>query len=190
MLATDAHKDGSISMNETAEQPAVRLWTLDGFRDDTWRHIEDADGLVETGDVILPLGAFLALDAEARRSVNHRIGVRVKPGEKIEAIGDYLDGLSLIALEFPAFSDGRSFSKAEILRRRYEYKGTVRAVGQVLPDQFSHMLRVGFDEFEISHPVLLRWIEEGRIEGLGLYNQPSARAEKPAGKYSWRRLPL
>lgn len=176
-------------MSENAEQPAVRLWTLDGFRDDTWRHIEDADELAATGDVILPLDVFLALDAEARRSANHRIGVRLKPGDRIEAIADHLDSLSLVALEFPAFSDGRSFSKAEILRRRYGYIGAVRAVGQVLPDQFSHMLRVGFSEAEISHPILLRWIEEGKIEGLGLYSQPSARAEKATGKYSWRRLP-
>ncbi|RFC69284.1 MULTISPECIES: DUF934 domain-containing protein [Mesorhizobium] len=176
-------------MSETAEQPAVRLWTLDGFRDDTWRHVEDADGLAATGDVILPLDAFLALDAEARRSANHRTGVRIKPGDKIEAIAEHLESLALVALEFPAFSDGRSFSKAELLRRRYGYKGAVRAVGQVLPDQFSHMLRVGFTEFEISHTVLLRWIEEGRVKGLGLYNQPSVRDDKPAGKYSWRRLP-
>lgn len=176
-------------MSETADQPAVRLWTLDGFRDDSWRHAEDADGFAGSGDVILPLGAFLALDPEARRSANHRIGVRLKPADKVETIADHLEGLPLVALEFPAFSDGRSFSKAEILRRRYEYKGEVRAVGQVLPDQFSHMLRVGFSEFEISHPVLLRWIEEGRIEGLGLYNQPSAREEKAGAKYSWRRLP-
>lgn len=166
-----------------------RLWTLDGFRDDSWRHVAAADELAETGDVILPLDAFLALDAQTRRSANHRFGVLVRSGDKIETIAEFLDTLPLVALEFPVFSDGRSFSKAEILRRRYGYKGAVRAVGQVLPDQFSHMLRVGFDEFEISHPVLLRWIAEGRIEGLGLYSQPSARPEKPAGKYSWRRLP-
>jgi uncharacterized protein (DUF934 family) len=176
-------------MSESADKPAVRLWTLDGFREDAWRYAEDADGISETGDVILPLDAFLALDAEARRNANHRIGVRLKPGDRIEAIADRLEGLPLVALEFPAFSDGRSFSKAEILRRRYGYTGTVRAVGQVLPDQFSHMLRVGFSEAEISHPVLLRWIEEGKIKGLGIYNQPSARADRKAGKYSWRRLP-
>ncbi|MBX3597604.1 MAG: DUF934 domain-containing protein [Rhizobiaceae bacterium] len=176
-------------MSEVAEQTNVRLWTPEGFRDDSWRHIEDGDDFSVTGDVILPLSAFLALDAQTRRSANHRIGVRLKSGDKIEAIADYLENLPLIALEFPAFSDGRSFSKAEILRRRYGYKGTVRAVGQVLPDQLSHMLRVGFDEFEVSHPVLLRWIEEGRTGGLGLYSQPSARSDKPAGKYSWRRLP-
>lgn len=176
-------------MSDTVEHPAVRLWTLDGFRDDAWQHIEDTDSFTDTGDVILPLDLFLTLDAETRRTANHRIGVRLKPGDRIEAIEDHLDGLPLIALEFPAFNDGRSFSKSEILRRRYEYKGAVRAVGQVLPDQFSHMLRVGFSEFEISHPVLLRWIEEGRVEGLGLYGQPSARTEKAEGKYSWRRLP-
>lgn len=176
-------------MTETADQPAVRLWTLDGFREDNWQHIEDADAYAGTGDVILPLDAYIALDPETRRSANHRIGVRLKPGDKVEAIADHLNELPLVALEFPAFNDGRSFSKAEILRRRYGYKEAVRAVGQVLPDQFSHMIRVGFSEFEISHPVLLRWIEEGRVEGLGIYVQPSAREEKPGGKYSWRRLP-
>ncbi|MCO5064031.1 MAG: DUF934 domain-containing protein [Rhizobiaceae bacterium] len=176
-------------MSETAEQPVVRLWTLDGFRQDNWRHLDEPDAIAESGDVILPLAAYLALDAEARRRANHRIGVRLKPGDKIEALAEHLESLPLVALEFPAFNDGRSFSKAEILRRRYGYGGAVRAVGQVLPDQFSHMLRVGFDEFEVSHPVLLRWIEEGRIDGLGLYAQPAVRAEKPAGMYSWRRLP-
>ena len=177
-------------MSETAEHATVRLWTLEGFREDSWRHAKEADDLIETGDVILPLAAFLALDAEVRRNTNHRIGVRLGPGDEIEAIADHLDGLPVVALEFPAFSDGRSFSKAEILRRRYNYKGAIRAVGKVLPDQFSHMLRVGFSEAEISHPVLLRWIEEGKTTGLALYNQPSAREDSKTGKYSWRRLPV
>ena len=176
-------------MSETTAEIQPRLWSLDGFVEDDWRHTQTAEELTDTGNAILPLEAFLGLDASTRRAANRRLGVRLKPGEPVEKIEDFLDELPLVALEFPVFSDGRSFSKAEILRRRYRYPGKVRAVGQVLPDQLSHMLRVGFDELEVSHPVALKWLEEGRVKGLGLYTQPSARKDGPAGKYSWRRRP-
>lgn len=174
-------------MTETTAENAPRLWSSGTFVDDAWRHVETADELSETGNAILPLEAFLALDADARRAANGRFGVRLKPGEPVEKIADVLNELPVVALEFPAFNDGRSFSKAEILRRRYNYAGKVRAVGQVLPDQLSHMFRVGFDELEVVHPIALKWLREGRVEGLGLYGQPSARKEEPAGTYSWRR---
>ncbi len=169
---------------------APRLWSGGAFAEDSWRHVETLEELSETGNAILPLEVFLALDAETRRSANGRFGVRLKPGEPVEKIVDELGDLPLVALEFPAFSDGRSFSKAEILRRRYQYEGKVRAVGQVLPDQISHMLRVGFDELEVSHQISLKWLEESKTEGLGLYYQPSARADVPASGYSWRRRPV
>ena len=63
------------------------------------------------------------------------------PATRSRQIVDLLDQLSLVALAFPAFSDGRSFSKAELLRSRYGFEGAVRATGQVLVDQLPHMLR-------------------------------------------------
>ena len=65
----------------------------------------------------------------------------LQPGDQLEKIADLLDQLSLVALAFPAFSDGRSFSKAELLRSRHHFEGAVRATGQVLVDQLPHMLR-------------------------------------------------
>ena len=97
--------------------------------------------------------------------------------------------LPLVALSFPAFNDGRSFSKAALLRTRHGYRGTVRASGQVLIDQIPHMLRTGFDELEVSHPTTIRRLEQGRTGGLPEYYQPSARSEPAEGKYAWRRLP-
>ncbi|TJV41569.1 MAG: DUF934 domain-containing protein [Mesorhizobium sp.] len=168
--------------------PVTRLWTPDGFREDEWTHAESADALASNGRFILPLQAFLDLDPELRRSARERLGVVLQPGDQLEKIADLLDQLSLVALAFPAFSDGRSFSKGELLRERYDFEGAVRATGQVLVDQLPHMLRLGFDEFEISNPVLLKRLEEGRTGGLGLYYQP-AEAQEPKGpKYSWRRL--
>ncbi|MER9297529.1 DUF934 domain-containing protein [Mesorhizobium sp. M0621] len=168
--------------------PEIRLWTPEGFREDEWAHAENADALSGNGRFILPLQAFLDLDPEVRRSAKERLGVMLQPGDQLEKIADLLDQLSLVALAFPVFSDGRSFSKGELLRGRYHFEGAVRATGQVLVDQLPHMLRLGFDEFEISNPVLLKRLEGGRTGGLGLYYQPAAVSEPKGPKYSWRRI--
>ncbi|AGB44239.1 hypothetical protein Mesau_01788 [Mesorhizobium australicum WSM2073] len=168
--------------------PETRLWTPEGFREDEWSHAESADALSGNGRFILPLQAFLDLDPEVRRSAKERLGVVLQPGDPLEKIVDLLDQLSLVALAFPAFGDGRSFSKGELLRSRYHFTGALRATGQVLVDPLPHMLRLGFDEFEISNPVLMKRLEEGRTGGLGLYYQPAAITETKGPKYSWRRL--
>ena len=125
--------------------PETRLWTPTGFREDEWTHAESADALAGNGRFILPLQAFLGLDPEARKSARERIGVLLQPGDELDKIVGLLDQLSLVALAFPAFNDGRSFSKGELLRSRHHFEGAVRATGQVLVDQLPHMLRVGFD---------------------------------------------
>ena len=176
-------------MNETATLPETRLWTPQGFRDDDWAHAESAEALAGNGRVILPLQAFLDLDPEVRESAKERLGVQLQPGEQLDKIIGLLDQLSLVALAFPAFSDGRSFSKAELLRSRHGYEGPLRATGQVLIDQLPHMLRVGFSEFEVSHPVLIARMEKGDTGGLPLHYQPTAKPASPGAKYSWRRTP-
>lgn len=175
-----------------ASQPAgkaTRLWTQDGFRDDDWRHAEGADALSGNGRFILPLADFLALGEEMRKNARERLGVLLLPADALEQVADLLDDLALVALAFPSFSDGRSFSKAELLRSRHHFIGAVRATGAVLVDQLPHMLRLGFDEFEISNPVLLKRLEGGRVGGIPLYYQPTAEPTAPGQTYSWRRVP-
>ncbi len=169
--------------------PAPRLWTPAGFREDEWSHAEDAGALVGNSRVILPLDVLLGLDEAAVQAAGERLGVLLMPADPVEKIVGILERLSLIALAFPAFNDGRSFSKAELLRNRHGYEGAIRATGQILVDQLPHMLRVGFDQFEVSNSVLLRRLEEGRVGGLGFYYQPAAQAERNGPGYSWRRLP-
>ena len=105
----------------------ARLWTPDGFREDEWTHAESAEALSGNGRFILPLQAFLDLDPQQRRSARERLGVLLQPGDQLESLADLLDQLSLVALAFPAFSDGRSFSKAELLRSRYRFEGPICA---------------------------------------------------------------
>jgi len=56
-----------------------------------------------------------------------------------------LEGVDRIDLDFPKFSDGRAFSQAFLLRRRLDFKGEIRALGDVLVDQLAQMERSGFD---------------------------------------------
>ncbi|MCG8271368.1 DUF934 domain-containing protein [Aquamicrobium sp. NLF2-7] len=174
--------------SEHKATPEIRLWTPQGFRDDEWIHAESAEALAGNSRVILPLQAFLDLDPQERALNHERLGVILQPGEQLDAIAGLLDALSLVALAFPAYSDGRSYSKAELLRSRHGFTGRVRAVGDVLVDQLPHMLRVGFDEFEISNRVLLGRLEKGEIGGLSVHSQPAATSgAAAAGTYSWRR---
>lgn len=57
-----------------------------------------------------------------------------------------LDGITVIELHFPKFSDGRAFSQAFLLHRRLGFKGQIRATGDVLIDQLVQMQRSGFTQ--------------------------------------------
>ena len=72
--------------------------------------------------------------------------VRIEPGDDARALLPFLDRIALVEVNFPSFGDGRGYSAARILREA-GYTGELRAVGQVLIDQLSHMRRCGFDSF-------------------------------------------
>ena len=63
--------------------------------------------------------------------------------------------LPLIALNFPVFMDGRSYSSAAILRERLGFEGELRAIGEILRDQLFYMKKCGINSFEISDSVKL-----------------------------------
>jgi uncharacterized protein (DUF934 family) len=72
-----------------------------------------------------------------------------------EALRPLLDGLRLIRIAFPSFSDGRGFTIARRLRMM-GYTGRLRAAGHVVADQYAMARRVGFDEIEISAELAAR----------------------------------
>ncbi|MCR9279124.1 MAG: DUF934 domain-containing protein [Pseudomonadaceae bacterium] len=54
-----------------------------------------------------------------------------------------------IAINFPAFNDGRGLSLAVLLRTRLGFTGELRAVGDVHQDILHYMRRCGFDSYEL-----------------------------------------
>ena len=62
---------------------------------------------------------------------------------------------ALIAIEFPAMTDGRGFTLARLLREK-GYQGRLRAVGALISDQYAMARRVGFDEVRIPAALAAR----------------------------------
>ena len=116
---------------------------------DPWVMLDDDAALPAEGDVILSLERLKA-EQGAIAGRKGRTGV-VLPNAADMADLDALPGsLSLVVLEFPAFTDGRAYSQARQLRTKLGYRGELRASGDVLADQAAFMVGVGFDSFEIA----------------------------------------
>ena len=78
-----------------------------------------------------------------------RLGLRLASDEGPEAVAHDLAYFALIAVEFPAFTDGRGYSTARLLRERYGFAGELRAIGDVLRDQLVYLQRCGFNSFAL-----------------------------------------
>lgn len=118
--------------------------------EDTYVVLEsDEAPLPADGDVVVSLARW---ERERSRLMAHpgRLGVRLRSDDPPERISGDLDALDLVALEFPTFRDGRAYSHARVLRDRFDFRGEVRAVGDVLVEQVGFMLRVGFNTFELE----------------------------------------
>jgi len=101
------------------------------------------------GPVVLSLARFKE-EGDALLNAGREVGVRVASNEAVEDLAYDLPRLSLVALEFPKFRDGRAFTSARLLRERFGYSGEIRAVGDVFREQAGFMVRCGFDAFEPS----------------------------------------
>ena len=101
------------------------------------------------GPTLFPLTVWLARKDEIRAR-NAVVGVWLESGEDPVAIADDLDSLPVIAVNFPKFTDGRSYSTARLLRERYAYRGEIRAIGDVLHDQLFYMQRCGINAFALK----------------------------------------
>ena len=73
------------------------------------------------------------------------VGVLVPNDTAVEDLAADLPRLSLVALQFPKWTDGRAYSQAHLLRSRYQFDAEIRATGEVLVDMMMLLQRTGFD---------------------------------------------
>ena len=103
-----------------------------------WTYIPDDEPLGTESHIVLDLERFLS-ERQQQDISNRALAVRLAPADDPERLRPYLDELDLIEVDFPKYADGRGFSHAQLLRRRYGYRGELRAVGEVLRDQILYM---------------------------------------------------
>ncbi|MDD3352317.1 DUF934 domain-containing protein [Zoogloea sp.] len=98
------------------------------------------------GPVFVPFAVWQA--HKGQLSGRPGLGVWLDSHEDVAELAEDLGEISGVALNFPKFTDGRSYSAAALLRTRYGFKGEIRAIGDVLRDQFFFMQRCGFDTIQ------------------------------------------
>jgi phosphoadenosine phosphosulfate reductase len=128
----------------------------------------------------IPVKVFLE-NREAVLANPHPNGLLVLPGDKVEAIVADLGRFASIAISFPGFTDGRGYTSARLLTERYKYQGELRAVGDVLTDQFTLMRRCGINAFVVTNPGARKALETGAFSTVNLFYQPIGTTEVPVG---------
>ena len=103
--------------------------------DDSFVKLAVDTPLPEGGDILVPAERFIG-EADALLERAGKVGVIWPNNRDIAELVPYLGKIAVVALVFPTFRDGRAYSQARLLRERYNYRGELRATGQVLRDRF------------------------------------------------------
>jgi uncharacterized protein (DUF934 family) len=114
---------------------------------DDWRYA-DEDPLGRERALILPFARWKE-ERERWWLWDGRLGVRIGPTDPVSALEHDFLRLALVAVDFGGIGEGRGYSQAQILRKRYRFTGELRAVGKIQHDQLFYMARSGFDAFEL-----------------------------------------
>lgn len=158
----------------------------DVLLEDPYRELAEDETIPDSGPIVVTLTRWQA-EREALLARRDDVGVRLKSDESPERIADDLEHLSLVALEFPQFRDGRAYSYARMLRERFAFAGEVRAVGEVLMEQLHFMLRTGFNAFDIDGPDPLGQYETAKAD-FSVWYQPTGDGRPTASEL--RRFPI
>jgi uncharacterized protein (DUF934 family) len=116
--------------------------------EDRYIRLEDGAPIPDRVPIIVSAKRFLS-DPAALVGRDGSLGVAWPNDRRVAELEPWLGHLTLIALAFPKFKDGRAYSQARLLRETCGYRGTLRATGDVLRDQFHFLVRAGFDSFEV-----------------------------------------
>jgi phosphoadenosine phosphosulfate reductase len=170
--------NGAIAKPMAAQD--LNLWKDGKFIEDPFRAWAEGDDPASVRYTHIPLPVFLE-NREAVLANPHPVGLLVSPGDRVEDVAADLGRFASIAINFPAFTDGRGYSSARLLAERYNYQGELRAVGDVLHDQVSHMYRCGITALVVKHEPTRKALAEGKLATVERFYQPVGKTEVPVG---------
>ena len=118
--------------------------------EDNWQHLDDEAPLPD-GNITISLNRWQE-QHDTLSKHQDGLGIRLSGDDPLEEIVPDLARFQLVVLIFPAFTDGRCYSYAKLLRERYSFKAEIRAQGDVLFDQLFYMSQCGINSFELANP--------------------------------------
>ena len=124
------------------------ILSLAGVRTDTFHDVDDDTALPDRGDVIVSLARLGSPPRLPSRS--GQIANKVAPTDDPRALAPILERIAFVAIEFPAFADGRGYTHARTVREEMRYQGEIRATGDVGVDQLHYLARVGVTTFVLK----------------------------------------
>tara|TARA_R110002020_G_scaffold213646_2_gene420551 strand:+ start:544 stop:1053 length:510 start_codon:yes stop_codon:yes gene_type:complete len=125
----------------------------DGAGEDRFTRADTLEAALEVdGPVLVPLAIA---DEFAKARPGAEFGLTVPGSTPIDDVKPHFSGISLVAIEFPAFADGRGFSLAKRIARE-GFAGTLRASGPLIADEFADALACGFTEVELPETMANR----------------------------------
>lgn len=157
---------------------------------DPWVRLADDAPAPAATPIIVSLARWRS-ERQALAERGGALGVWLQSDQRAVEIAKDLGLMSLVAVDFPTFRDGRGYSTGRILRERYRFAGELRATGQVLRDQFLFLHRCGFDAFEVRDrraadawrgaigeiSVFYQTTGDGRVSAAERRRQPARAAE-------------
>jgi len=140
-------------------------------RNDRWHRVEGEDGPLPHPDPqpdrLLTLEQWHAVREGWPRGLC--TGVLLPNTLDVDTLDDDLRGpnarLSLLALQFPKWTDGRAYSQARVARVRHGFVGELRAIGDVLVDMLPLLQRTGFDAVQLRRDQSV----EAAVRALGFF---------------------
>lgn len=120
----------------------------------TPENAEDTTLPPDEPDWLLPLSTWLA-HRDTLRQRHHPVGILFHPDDDPAGLADAAgridpQGIAYLAVDFPAYTDGRGYSIAQLLRDKHGWHGDLRARGDVMIDTVFYQARCGFDSFVVK----------------------------------------
>ncbi len=108
-------------------------------------------------------------DFQAFMASNTLTSVRLPNDVDLESFALRLPTIKTILVEFPSFADGRGFSIARELRKKYGYEGQLIADGPLIPDQYVYALQCGFDAVKVDEETYARQNESDWFSAMDAF---------------------
>ena len=137
---------------------------------DSWHHIDE-----ETPQLADHCIVSLAYYLEHKTDISNNegeLGLAVFGDDDLSLFADELNSFKLICINFPIFTDGRGYSLATSIRAA-GYKNSLRAIGDILPDQVFYLSRVGFTALELADTAAAEFALS-KLKEFSVVSQPAS----------------